>query len=192
MSERGESIRVVHPLFQEEGGGSIPTSPLQLHIGKIPILVARQLNLEWHSRMPELTNWQACTAYGAVYGGMYFAVAIWGNPVAREYNGRNYWELRRMAISSDAPKNTASRMLRVMRLLIAKEKPEIVKFISYQDTEVHTGTIYKAAGWVIGGKKKNIGTGWNTRNRPVMQSAADKVRWEFDLPTSTAPNSGVN
>ena len=29
--------RLVHPLFQAEGGGSIPTSPLQLHVGRIAV-----------------------------------------------------------------------------------------------------------------------------------------------------------
>lgn len=178
---RGESIRVVHPLFQEEGGGSIPTSPLQLEVGKLPIKIARQLNALWHSRLPELTNWQACESYGAMFQGTWFAIAIWGSPVAREYNGRGYWELRRMAIHNDAPQNTASRMLRIMRLMIRKARPEIVKLISYQDTEVHKGTIYKAAGWNPVGLKRNIGTGWQTRNRPTMQSAADKIRWELDL-----------
>ena len=35
MDQCGERIRVVHPLFQVEGGGSIPTSPLQLTVGRI-------------------------------------------------------------------------------------------------------------------------------------------------------------
>jgi hypothetical protein len=181
LTECGDSIRVVHPLFQEEGGGSIPTSPLQLEIGSMPVKVARTLNFEWHSRLPELTNWQSCFSYGAIFGGRYYAVAIWGHPVAREYNGRGFLELRRMAIHDDAPQNTASRMLRVMRVLIKRAFPNTVKLISYQDTAVHKGTIYKAAGWVVGGMKKNIGTGWGTRNRPQMQSAADKVRWEYAL-----------
>lgn len=99
--------------------------------------------------------------------------------MAREYNGRGYLELRRMAISDDAPKNTASRMLGWMVREI--RKLGFVKAISYQDTEVHAGTIYKASGWKVGGLKKNIGTGWNTRDRPTMQTTADKVRWELAL-----------
>lgn len=181
MIQSGESIRVVHPLFQEERGGSIPTSPLQFEILQMPVKVALGLNREWHSRLPELTNWQACWAYGAVFDGIYYATAIWGHPVARAYNDKGYAELRRMAICDNAPANTASRMLRVMRLSIKKNFPGFVKLISYQDTEVHAGTIYKAAGWKVGGTKKNIGTGWQTRNRPAMQSASDKIRWEYDL-----------
>ena len=68
-----------------------------------------------------------------------------------------------------------------MKRLIKKARPEITKLISYQDTGVHLGTIYKASGWQIGGMKKNIGTGWGTRNRPAMQTDSDKIRWEYDL-----------
>ena len=49
------------------------------------------------------------------------------------------------AIASDAPKYTATRMLSIMVKRIKKEFPDIVRLISYQDTEVHKGTIYKAA-----------------------------------------------
>ena len=52
MIPSGESIRVVHPLFQEEGGGSIPTSPLQLYIGRLHYKTAEGLVREWHSRLP--------------------------------------------------------------------------------------------------------------------------------------------
>lgn len=181
MTQRGGSIEVMHPLFQTGEDGSIPISPLQLEVGRIEMARALTLNARWHSRLPNLTNWQACIAYGAAYDNRMYAVAIYGPPVARMFNGRGYLELRRMAIHNDAPKNTGSRLLKVTRILISKEFPEIVKLISYQDTEVHQGTIYKAAGWVIGGVKKNIGTGWGTRNRPKMQTASDKVRWEFEL-----------
>jgi hypothetical protein len=183
----GDSIRVVHPLFREEGDGSIPISPLQLEISWMPLDVAVTLNSDWHSRLPAITNPQNCRAMGALFGGRYFAVALWGPPVAREYNGRGYLELRRMAIASDAPKNTGSRMLRIMRLIIYRERPDISRLISYQDTAVHTGTIYKGAGWTIGGMKKNVGTGWNTRKRSAMQTTADKVRWELSIrPESVA------
>jgi hypothetical protein len=147
----------------------------------MPLKQAVELNNMWHSRLPILSNWQTCKAIGAFYKNKFYAVALWGHPVARAYNGKGIYELRRMAISQDAPKNTGSRMLRIMRILIKKEMPEINKLISYQDTEVHKGTIYKSAGWVIGGMKKNIGTGWNTRKRNIMQATGDKIRWEYDL-----------
>ena len=149
MDTRGDCIRVVHPLFQEEGSGSIPTSPLQFEFGRCPMPVALTLNKEWHSRVPELRNQTGKNiAFAAIFEGRYFAVAIWGEPIARMLNGKGMLELRRMAISPDSPKNTGSRMLRVMRLLLRKEQLGVQRLISYQDSDVHQGTIYKAAGWV--------------------------------------------
>lgn len=69
-------------------------------------------------------------------------------------------------------------MLRVMEILIRKGKPKVVRLISYQDTDVHTGAIYKAAGWT----KATVSTGheWDckSRPRPKSQSTADKQRWD--------------
>jgi len=87
-------------------------------------------------------------------------------------------ELRRMAISKDAPKNTASSMIGVMVKLIKKKFPELKRLISYQDTEVHAGTIYKASGWVIGGESEGISWTTGTRARNKEQTMAKKIRWE--------------
>jgi len=145
------------------------------------MIKALQLNGEWHSRVPELRNQTGKNiAFCAIFGGRYYAVAIWGEPIARMLNGQGLLELRRMAIAPDAPPNTGSRMLRIMRLLLRKEHPGIRRLISYQDTEVHQGTIYKAAGWVAANISKPSESGWNTRKRPAMQTTAAKVRWEID------------
>ncbi len=76
----GDSIRVVHPLFQEEGGGSSPTSPLQLNITRIHPKKAAARNRQWHSRLPEIANWQVCEAYAAESNNIYYAVALWSYP----------------------------------------------------------------------------------------------------------------
>lgn len=189
MNPSGDGIRVVHPLFQAEGDGAIPISPLQLRIDEIDIPRACQLNELWHSRLPKLNNQTGDNvAFAAHFGNRFYAVAIWGWPVAREFMGRGIYELRRMAIAPDAPKNTATRMLRIMTTLIRKKFPDFQTLISYQDTAVHKGTIYKAAGWTIGGMKRNVGKGWNTRPRATMQTTADKIRWELNLSTS-APSA---
>ena len=182
MIKRGDGIRVVHPLFQEEGGGSIPTSPLQLRFGRITAQLARDLVGAWHSRLPEITNWQVCShCYGAECDGVWYASAMWGPPIAREFNGRGYAELRRFAIAPDAPKNTASRMLSWMVRAIRAEGFSMA--ISYQDTEVHNGTIYKAAGWIAKAKRRGGEDAWtsNVRRRNKCQAIGDKVRWELQL-----------
>ena len=97
-------------------------------------------------------------------------------------------ELRRMAISQEAPKNTASRMIKIMIKIIKKTFPDIWKLISYQDTEVHNGTIYKASGWVaanLSGKPNWYHPTKKYKNRVAMTnpivSNAPKIRWEKQI-----------
>ena len=113
MKQSGDSIRVVHPLFQKEDDGSTPISPLQFEVEFMPVKQALTLNDLWHSRLPDLTNWHSCKAIGAFYKNNFYAVALWGPPVARAYNNMGIYELRRRAISDDAPKNTATRILKI-------------------------------------------------------------------------------
>ena len=178
---RADDARIACPLFQAEYGGEVPTSALQLRFQRCGVKRALEMNMWWHSRLPKLQNTDGETiCFSAECGNKLYAVAIWGRPVAREYNGRGYIELRRMAIADDAPKNTATRMIGWM-LREIKRTTEYVLAISYQDTEVHRGTIYKASGWRIGGMKKNVGTGWNTRWKTKMGTSSDKIRWEYTL-----------
>ena len=180
---RGDSIREVLPLFRGDDGGSTPTSPLQLHVGKISVVLASELNKLWHSRLPQIesASIQGADCFGAEYGGIWYATAIWTTPVARMLNGRRWFELRRFAIAPDAPRNTASRMLSVMVAKIRKANPSLVRLISYQDTEVHNGTIYKASGWEA--TVQSEGGEWSrpSRKRNAVQSGAPKIRWELAL-----------
>jgi hypothetical protein len=176
---RGDGVRAAHPLYQEEGDGSLPISPLQFQLVKVPFETAKALNSLWHSRLPlyrEPPCGQLCWA--AEFGGVYYAVAIWTHPIARCLPQYTWLELRRLAIAADAPKNTATRMLGVMARLIRRERPEIERLISYQDMEVHNGAIYAAAGWT----RTAIATSnrWDMpgRQRQREQSSANKQRWE--------------
>ena len=181
----GESIRVMHPLFQVDQGGSIPTSPLLMRVEEIAFEHARELNKLWHSRLPRMGTGaiqnMPFLCFAADFKGLAYAVAIWSNPVARLLPQNKWLELRRLAICPDAPKNTASWMLGVMVRLIRKKRPEVENLISYQDLEVHAGTIYKAAGWVA--TTVTDWSKWDTpaRSRPKAQSEANKQRWERRL-----------
>jgi len=188
-----DSIRVVHPLFQMEEGGPTPTSALQLNVIPISSKRAMLLNKAWHSRMPEIMAWNVCNpCYAAEYKNNIYAIAMWSLPIAanRIKHGDKCLELRRMAISPDAPRYTASRMLSIMAKIIKKTMPHIYRLISYQDTGVHTGTIYKAAGWNIERQSEYIS--WNNHTkRPgrIEQSYSPKIRWGLqirDLPIENA------
>jgi len=148
---------------------------------------ARDLVRLWHSRLPEtdkgnLVRNTYCVCYGAEYDGLFYAAAIWTSPVARLLSNPHTIELRRLAMASDAPKNLASRMLRIMALLLAKKHPKVGLMISYQDTAVHRGTIYKAAGWRAVATNRSATT-WNMPNRQRIetQSSALKIRWEKQI-----------
>jgi|DEB0MinimDraft_3_1074331.scaffolds.fasta_scaffold144967_1 hypothetical protein len=193
----GDSSIAEQTAFQLYDGGAIPTSPLHLVIEQIDVHTACKQNKIWHSRLPEI-HWSNVVrnkhyvCYGARYDGYLHAVAIWSSPVAanRMKDGKSSLELRRFAIAPTAPTNTGSRMLSVMVRLIRKKFPDITKLVSYQDTEVHTGTIYKASGWSLA--TINNGQGWTTskRSRNKEQSLAPKARWELNV-INQQPNKEI-
>jgi len=178
---RADDARIACPLFQAEYGGEVPTSALQLKVAKIGYEKFKELNLLWHSRLPECTNCFEGICYGLEYKNIFYGVAWWSKPVARTLSDRKMYELRRMALASDAPKYTASRFLSVMVRIIRRTLPEIKVLISYQDTDVHTGTIYKASGWMIGKFSGDDKIRWHTRKNRTVQSYARKIRWELEL-----------
>jgi hypothetical protein len=152
------------------------------------------LNELWHSRLPSFETGciqnQPFLCFVAIHDGVAYAAAIWSNPVARNIAQHSVLELRRFAIAPDAPKNTASRMLSIMVKFIRKNRQGIERVISYQDTDVHAGTIYRAAGWKVTGQ--HSGGSWNRpnsrnaggtpRTRPDRNGATGpKARWEFAL-----------
>jgi hypothetical protein len=185
---RGDRIRVVHPLFHSGGGGSTPTSPLQLHVEPIPFTYARELNGLWHSRLPTIgtgfVDNQPFICFAAIFGGLAYAAAIWSNPVARNLPQDTCLELRRYAIAPDAPPNTASRMLSVMVRLVRRERPWLTLLISYQDEETHAGTIYKASGWEPA--SRHAGGSWN---RPNSRNASGTRRTRPDANRATGPKT---
>lgn len=183
MTESGDDVTVAYPLFQAESGGSTPTSPLQLQVGSISTQKFLELNKLWHSRLPLVGNAfkGVGQCYGAEYDGKYYAVAYWSNPVSCSIKEPDTYELRRMAVGPDAPKYTATRFLAIMIRLLKKHRPTLTKLISYQDTEVHTGTIYKASGWVAEYETKFSSWTRNKRQRNDEQSKAAKIRWAKEL-----------
>ena len=192
MHTGADSVSVVaHPLLQGGGGGSIPTSALQLHLYEMDMREAAALNRRWHSMLPRtdlgnLLCGNTSVAYGAMFNGRWFAVAIWSQPIIRAMakDGKTI-ELRRLAIVDNAPKNTASRMLAVMCRLVKKKYPQMERAISYQAVEVHEGTIYRAAGWTpnegTSAARPQRLTGEHGRATGPLQTYSPKRRWEKRL-----------
>lgn len=181
-------IRLVSPLFFNFEPIQPPASPKMFDVVVVPVRTACKLNVLWHSRFPQI-HWanvvrnKRSVCFAAIYKDVYWATAIWSSPIAanRLKNGDQMLELRRMAIADQAPKNTASRMLSVMGKWIHYNFEEITTLISYQDTESHHGTIYKASNWVPV-NQSGKGVLWdNARKRNPAQSDAPKIRWELKI-----------
>ena len=59
--------------------------------------------------------------------------------------------------------------------------PDLIKLVSYQDKEVHLGTIYKASNWISASDVPLLDWTTKSRKRTALQSDAGKVRWEYSL-----------
>lgn len=103
-----------------------------------------------------------------------------GRPAARTY-GEEILELTRMFFVDEAPKNTESAALAMMRSWIRKWLPSIRLLISYSDpSQGHTGMIYKADGWARFGKTeaRHGQSGWASRQgRKMQETYCSKTRW---------------
>ena len=161
-------------------------TPKQLNVKEIDVKTACRLNKLWHSRLPKI-DWsnivrnKKYVCFGFFYKHECFAVAIWSSPIAKNLDADITLELRRYAIKESAPKNTASWGIKQMVKTIKKIFPDITTLISYQDTSVHTGTIYKAANWYPAAIKKYTPWSHEKRKRNPDQAKGDKIRWEFKL-----------
>lgn len=70
------------------------------------------------------------------------------------WNG--FLELNRLALIDNTPKNTESRALSVAMKIIKRQYPHVAWVVSFADgTQCGDGTIYRAAGFILTGIKKN-------------------------------------
>jgi len=174
---------VVHPLFG--GGDAAPTSPLDFSLWDIGVDLAMELNDKWHSVLPDtnkgnLVRNKHKAFYALEYDGNYYAVGIWTDPVAANRLSFTAIELRRLAICKEAPKNTATRMLKLMREDLKRKFPHINRAISYQAKDHHHGTIYKADNWHPAAESAYVP--WHkNKGEKVPQTKSSKVRWEHYL-----------
>ena len=161
----------------------------EIEIQETRAQIACMLNELWHSKLPKI-HWSNVVrnkhyvCYAIKYKHAIIGVAIWSSPVAanRFKDGDKLLELRRLALSDVCPRNTASFVISSMIKDIKVRFPELTRLVSYQDTEAHLGTIYKASNWTAAPIQTSL-LDWTTskRKRSSLQSTADKVRWEYNL-----------
>lgn len=192
MTICGDSLLVERPA-PPDGGGSIPTSPLQLrkadwNVANCDIDVAARLVIDEH--------YSRGTSNTATYlHGLYPAdwswyeqcegVAWWIPPTksAAQWWAGEAWEgvlsLSRLAIRTDVPKNAASFFLSKSVRMIDRGKWHTL--VSYADKwRGHSGAIYLAAGWKYCGETAPSDV-WTVNGRMTARKAGAKTRTQAEM-----------
>ena len=143
---KAEKMSVAYPLWESDSRLKPGIKARDLEFEICPKKHAVDFIRRYHSRLPKCQSGPWMYAFRAHYNGKTIAAALWNNTSARTLP--SCWlELRRLACSPEAPFNTCSRFLAWMARFLKQHAPTIRRLISYQDTAVHHGTIYKASGW---------------------------------------------
>lgn len=124
--------------------------------------IGRQKVREWHYSHSPTGNSQLY--FGAFLNNTLCGVMSFGPPLdksrviglVKDTKWYGMLELNRMAFSEALPKNSESRCLAIAFRLIKKHYPHIKWILSFADgTQCGDGTIYRAAGFLLTGIKKN-------------------------------------
>jgi hypothetical protein len=102
-----------------------------------------------------------------------------GRPCARKLDDTKIVELTRMFFVDEAPKNTESRALGMMRRFVRVWMPGIRLLIAYSDpSNGHSGGVYEADGWApYGMTTHKSGYGWKSRPNRNSDPVTPKQRW---------------
>jgi hypothetical protein len=149
---RADSSMAELPLFQEEDGGSIPTSALHLQFREINANTAAMAYAKWHYLGGQ--GFISQVSFGAYWQGKLEGAISYGPPNATDLAGYwdrrtqgEWWEIKRLVMSPVCPKNSESRFIAITMKLL--RKMAMVKgIVTYADDgQGHQGTIYKASGF---------------------------------------------
>jgi len=140
-----------YPLFQEEGGGAVPTSPLQVKLKQVNKLTAQKSYNKWHYLGGH--GFLSTYNFGVYFDDRCEGCISYGIPNARNIEGVytedtqfNFMELTRLALSDKCPKYSESRVIAISLKMLKKLEPKLRGIITYADTEQgHTGIIYRAS-----------------------------------------------
>jgi hypothetical protein len=167
MSNRGESIPAMRPLFQEGEGGSTPTSPL-FHkrdwiVDASDLRTAQQMVAQHHySGGGSNTKAYVHGLYRnrhSILRGRCYGVAWWLPPTrtaAKSFcpeNPGGVLALSRLVILPEVPTNACSFLMRhALRFIDRQRWPVLCSYAC--ESQGHLGTIYLAAGWSFVGWTK--------------------------------------
>lgn len=108
-----------------------------------------------------------------------FGAMLLGRPASRAYDADRVLELTRMFFTDEAPRNSESAALAMMRAWVRKWLPGIRLLLSYSDPAAgHTGGIYAADGWAPFGRTATAKSwGWKSRDGRRDSPQGPKQRW---------------
>lgn len=180
---RVDDVIVALPLFQEESGGAIPTSAHQLFFRSINNFTASRFVVKHHYKHKAgASGFQ----YGAYFDGKLVGVICFGKlasntatyGVCGREKAKDVWELNRLVMLDEIPKNSESRFI----AWCLRQLPKGTIVVSYADTEQnHKGVVYKATNWVYTGLTKertDIDTG-NKHSRHYDKGKVDYTKRKF-------------
>lgn len=113
--------------------------------------------VDWMIKAHYLGRWPGVVVANHVMtvAGFPAGACIWALP-PRETNRRygvNCWELARLWIDDDVPRNAETWFISKCVKWIVNNRPDVHCLVSYADPSVgHQGTIYKAANWQADGR----------------------------------------
>ena len=101
-----------------------------------------------------------------------------GRPTSRELDAAVWLELTRMYFVDEAPRNTESHALSMMRRWVRVWMPEIKGLLAYSNPDAgHDGTVYRADGWAPFGRTALSHIGWRSRPGRRAEVPSRKIRW---------------
>ena len=139
--------------------------------------LVKSLVNDWHSVLRAPQGWRL--AFLLSCGNRIVGVATLGRPVARHEDQDTTLELTRMALR-DAPKNSATKFMRLMREYVKVNCPQFTRMISYQDIDAHRGTIYKADNWKLVYEKTETAS-WTNRPNRQGNERKHRAKWEHSI-----------
>lgn len=181
----GGSLAVERSLFQVEDGGSTPTSPLQLELREISRQLACECYRKWHYLGD--TGFISTFDIGIIFQGKLYGCISFGSPNAKVMNGlytpktqEGWYEIKRLALSDDLPKNSESRVIAIGIKLLRKAR-NVKGIITYADSGVgHAGTIYKASGFkYLGLTAQKMDFYKEGEDKPVQRGEVKHLKGEW-------------
>lgn len=131
----------------------------------------------WHSTLPNAPA--VCQVMFVASGPNHtpIAVAMWNHPTATHEDQEHTLELQRQAHGPHAPRNLGTWFLARQRRWIRHNMPHVTRLISYQDADVHRGTLYAADNWTVAGTNDRL-TPWTHRPGRSCSAIKNRVKWE--------------